>query len=216
MKKYDQLIRLLPYLAAFEEEGRNENWTAKDFAYWILEQDIITDDMVELEPAMPLQGNLAAQITQLLTLNYKYLRFYLKKKFKEEPVSTIDEFGFLATLLVEGSMQKKQLIDRNTMEFSSGMEIIRRLKRGQFISSRPDPSDGRAKLVSLTPQGNALIMQLLPQMGLLGQLAIAPLTPKEQKQLHYLLQKLNVYHNPIFYQAHEEDMQTILAEKLGK
>jgi len=216
MKKYDQLIRLLPYLAAFEEEGENENWTAKDFAYWILEQDIATDNVVELEPAMPLQGNLAAQITQLVTLNYKYLRFYLKKKFKEEPISTIDEFGFLATLLVEGSMQKKQLIDRNTMEFSSGMEIIRRLRRGQFISSRPDPSDGRAKLVALTPQGQALVMQLLPQMGLLGQLAIAPLTPKEQKQLHYLLQKLNVYHNPIFYQAHEKDMQTILAEKLGK
>ncbi|EJF53810.1 transcriptional regulator [Saprospira grandis DSM 2844] len=216
MMKYDQLIRLLPYLAAFEEEGPKPDWTAKDFAYWILEQDIEVDNITELAPAMPLQGDLAAQITQLVTLNYKYLRFYLKKKFKDEPISTIDEFGFLAALLVNGTMQKKQLIDKNTMEFSSGMEIIRRLKRGQFISSQPDPSDGRAKLVSLSPKGEHLIMQLLPQMGQLGKLAIAPLSKKEQQQLHYLLQKLNVYHNPIFYQAHQEDMQTILAEKLGE
>ncbi|WBM73480.1 hypothetical protein [Saprospira grandis] len=104
MMKYDQLIRLLPYLAAFEEEGPKADWTAKDFAYWILEQDIEVDNVTDLEPAMPLQGDLAAQITQLVTLNYKYLRFYLKKKFKDEPISTIDEFGFLASLLVDGTM----------------------------------------------------------------------------------------------------------------
>jgi DNA-binding MarR family transcriptional regulator len=74
---------------------------------------------------------------------------------------TIDEFGFLATLIRAGNLMKHELINEHMLEMSSGSEIIKRLVRNGLVYEYPDENDKRAKRVALTEKGGRKYSSLL-------------------------------------------------------
>lgn len=67
---------------------------------------------------------------------------------------------------------------------------LTRLAKAGLVTIRPDPSDGRAKLVSITPQGRAVradcLARLMPTMARLN----AAIPPEQLAQLLPLLQSV--------------------------
>jgi len=222
--KYKLLKELLPHIEAFEVHctTNSEAESLDDFVEWLVfrqnRKKLITNkEVVKADfksPSIDLQGDINAHIAQLLALMNKYLRFYLKKGFEGTVISGPDDFGFMATLFIEGSLQKNALIEKNTMEFSSGMEVIRRLEKQQLIESLTDESDKRAKIVSLTPVGKGVFFALLPKMAQIGLVATAILSDEERYQLLELLNKLNHFHNPIFHDAKKDSLDELVARLL--
>lgn len=218
--KYELLKVLLPHIEAFEEncaqDGAPQN--LDNFVEWLVFRQnakklAANNKAVNAEfqsPSINLQGDVNAHIAQLLALMNKYLRFYLKKGFEGTLLSGPDDFGFMATLFIEGQLQKNVLIEKNTMEFSSGMEVIRRLEKQQLIESLTDESDKRAKIVSLTPLGKGTFFTLLPKMAQIGLIATAILSDEERYQLLELLNKLNHFHNPIFHDAKKDSLDELV------
>ncbi len=217
--KYKSLKILLPYLEEYEQHkgAEHKELDINDFSRWLSRKtDVESSQFLEKEKpkatnqAMSPQGHKQAQISQLLNLMYKYLKFYIKKGLSHTAVSNPDDFGFLATLFMEGKMQKHVLIEKNTMEFSSGVEVIRRLERHKLIKSEADPQDKRAHLVTLTELGRNTFFQVLPTVQQIGGIAIAELSEKEQDLLLGLLHKLNDFHNPIFFDAKDLSVEQIV------
>ena len=208
---YKLFHQLIDEMELYENNG---NADMSQFAEWLYRRHTPApyshakryDDAQTIPP----QGGTRAQITQLLVLMYKYLKFYLKKYFEDKPLSSPDDFGFLASLFLENDMQKNELIAKNTMEFTSGMEIIKRLERAQLIESFDDPNDRRAKRVCITAAGRALIISMFPTMGEIGKLAMGDLTESEQTYLLSLLHRLNHFHNPIFHEEKNSELNAIL------
>jgi hypothetical protein len=203
--KYELLIELLPYLEKYEASDKKQDLNS--FISWMQEhpeKETVSDS--DLYKSVPLQGTINAKISQLIALMHKYVRFYFKKGMKDSMLQTTEDFGFLATLATFGDMKKNALITKNTSEFTSGMEVIKRLERNDLISSFPDPDDKRAKRVMITPKGKGVFFQALPLIKKVGEIATGPLSKLEKDQLVDLLQKLNIFHNTIF---HDEKTNTI-------
>jgi MarR family transcriptional regulator, lower aerobic nicotinate degradation pathway regulator len=199
--KYELLQQLLHALEEYESQpnqtGSNQ---LADFAQWLsAKHKTAPAPPVEVRAIAP-QGDNPAQITQLITLMYKYIKFYLRKIFEPTALRSPDDFGFLATLFIEGSLQKHELIEKNTLEFSSGVEIIKRLEQKGLILSEEDPNDRRARRVSLSPLGHACFFGIMPDMAKVGKLAMGNLNDSEQILLLDLLHRLNHFHAPIFQQ----------------
>ena len=228
MGKYDLLQDLLPLLQAYEME--ESKGSVQDFLVWanqkqgffqqnLLENSLKTNDKAcdQAKPYhhIPPQGSQRAQITQLLALMYKYLKFYFKKVSLDTPLSSVDDFGMLATLWLEGDMRKNELIEKNTLEFTSGMEVIRRLERHELIEAFADPDDARARRVKITEKGQVLFIGIMPRMQQIGRIALGNLNEDEQTILYDLLFRLNDFHQPIFHQAKKEDLQNIVSEFLS-
>ncbi len=209
--KYKLLAEILPYLEEFEEKGSGE--TIDDFVAWMQTTPILKKNSdAKVLKSIPLQGSVNAQICQLIALMYKYVRFYYKKGFKNSLLQTMEDFGFLATLATFGDLRKNTLIQKNTSEFTSGMEVIRRLERNELIESFPDPEDKRARRVKTTKKGQGVFYQAFPVLQKMGEIATGELTEAEKQQLLELLNKLNYFHNPIFHEEKETPLDTIITD----
>lgn len=103
------------------------------------------------------------------------------------------EFDVLATLRRSGdpfALTPTALYEA-TMVSSGGMtNRLDRLEKAGFIERQRHPTDRRGTLVVLTPQGRALIDELLPLHIQNEQTVLSALTSDEQQMLNDLLRKL--------------------------
>ncbi len=92
---------------------------------------------------------------------------------------------------------KKDLIHASLSEFTTGLDIIRRLVRHGIFAEKTDPTDRRAKLLNVTPKGKQLMKQTI--IGLQDIPAVLPnLTEAEQAYLISMLETLDRYHTQAF------------------
>jgi DNA-binding PadR family transcriptional regulator len=203
---YKILTDLIPLLEQYQNEGQLDDVHA--FAEWINNKSIPPPSEKPLEKLVDLEmhGTLEAQICQYISLMYKYLRLYFKKGLNGSELKTTDDFGFLTTLVLLGDMKKNELIQKNTCEFTSGMEVIRRLERHELIRSYRDLEDKRARRVMATEKGHRVFIQLMPMLEKIGSVAVGDLTELEKRQILKLLSKLKDFHHPIF---HKEKLSSI-------
>jgi len=148
------------------------------------------------------------EFSTLLTSLYRFARHYVKKAFINTSIKTIDEFGFLVTLLKEKSLLKNELIHKHLLEISSGSEIIKRLIRNGLVYEYPDANDKRAKRVSLTDNGQKEVMTAFDDMHKASEIIIGNLKSEEINEALTVFNKLNFFHLHI----HEEDKLTSLED----
>lgn len=138
------------------------------------------------------------EFSTLLTNLYRFAKHYLKKSFHGTPIKTLEEFGFLATLLREKNLLKNELISRHLLEISSGSEILKRLIKNGLIQEMPDEKDKRAKRVSLTKQGFGTIMNAFDEMHKISEIIVGKLSNQELKDALNAFNKLNYFHQEIY------------------
>jgi len=148
------------------------------------------------------------EFSTLLTGLYRFAKHYMKKAFSNTTINTVDEFGFLATLLKEKSLLKNELFNKHLLEISSGSEILKRLIRNGLVCEFPDKNDKRAKRVSLTDEGKRAIMSAFDDMHKVSEIIIGNLNSIEVNEVLSALNKLTFFHKHI----HEKDRNTTLEE----
>ena len=148
------------------------------------------------------------EFSTLLTTLYRFAKHYIKKAFGNTSFKTIDEFGFLATLLKEESLLKNELINKHLLEISSGSEILKRLIKNGLVYEYPDENDKRAKRVALTDAGKREIFIAFGEMHKVSEIIIGNLTGSELNDALSAFNKLNYFHQNI----HAHDRNTPLNE----
>lgn len=107
-----------------------------------------------------------------------------------DPSLTATQWGILVTLLRHGSLSQNQLGRLTSMDPATTQGVILRLAERRVVERRPDLRDRRRTCVTLTPEGRALVLRLLPNAAEAHARIMAPLTPDEQLQLLALLARL--------------------------
>jgi DNA-binding MarR family transcriptional regulator len=155
-------------------------------------------------------GNkIETEISILIVNMYRYARVYSKKALENTPLQTVDEFGYLATLLTYNCLKKTELIAKNIHEKPTGMEIIKRLLQNGLIDQFDDEQDKRSKLVRLNDKGKYLLYSIFDKMGKVSDIVTGDLERDEKIQLLYFLKKLDRFHHHIFTNEKEEVLQTL-------
>jgi DNA-binding MarR family transcriptional regulator len=201
--------KLLDYVEDYENEiGNNE---LKEFSIYlkdrVIKKEFPTSEL-EFDKNNFKNYKIYAEVefSTLLTSLFRFTKHYIKKALSNTSFKTIDEFGFLATLLREKSLLKNELINKHLLEISSGSEIIKRLIKNKLIFEFPDEKDKRAKRVSLTERGKKEIMFAFDDMHKVSEIVIGNLNGDELQQALSVFNKLTYFHQHI----HENDRNTCL------
>lgn len=218
MKTKEILIELIEYLSIYESEnensGRNLNMT--DFLGFMNSQ-YTTENIKAVELRGEVNNNDFADtrgsetdISILIVLMFRYAKGYIKKALKDSPIKTADEFSFLITLLTYESLSKSELIQKQVMEKTSGTEIINRLLKLGLITQFNDETDKRSVRVRITHIGRMELLKILPQMQTVSQIVTGNLTETEKTMLAYMLRKLEHYHNDIFLNKKDTELEELI------
>lgn len=124
----------------------------------------------------------------------RYAKYYAKPIMTEHGFASADEFLFLSLIAQMDRPTKKEVCIANATEFTTGMDILRRLIKHGLIQETPDERDGRAKRLSLTDKGITVVHQVYDQLAQMQSSVLADLDEVARKQFLQTLKYLNNYH----------------------
>lgn len=203
MGEKDSAYAFMKRLAELAELYNAQHGTTPDvrtFATWLL--------MLDQPKHRSSEDN---RLSPLLVFVYRYARVYLKKAVANTPLSSADDWGYLMGLMEKDGQTKIELIDSQIHEKTSGMEIIRRLIEGGWVKQVDSTDDKRSKLLFITQNGRTLALEILNEMTKVASIVRGNLTEHEQAQLIFILQKLELFHHPIFRLHRDKSNDDVLA-----
>jgi len=197
------LIELIGELAAFEETlPENKEAEMDDFLAFLGNKH---PELKSRNPAgdeAPWLTDMGEEtetvVARMVVVMNKYAKSYIKRALSGSPIQTGDEFVFLLFLLTFPSLTKTELINKNLLEKTSGIEIIKRLLKAGLVREFDDEQDRRSKRIALTDLGRTEVLQVLPKIHQVSFLVSGNLSANERKTLAYLLTKLDHYHHDIY------------------
>ncbi len=218
MKK-EIVFEILEHLHTFESNFKGKTpYTLNDFVGYLTTQTganelEMRNDAGNKEPFLKeLRDESNSDISILITLMFRYAKGYIKKALENSLIQTVDEFAFLITLMTFDSLTKTELINKQVMERTSGVEVIKRLLSQKMITEFADENDKRSVRVAITENGKMEIMSVLPEMSKVSRIVVGNLSTAEIKTLSYILKKLDFYHNDIFMNKRTFTLKQILDE----
>lgn len=103
---------------------------------------------------------------------------------------TVAQFDALANLYVEAGISQGELASRLLVTKGNMTGLLSRLEERGLVAREPDPEDGRAHRLRLTPAGRRLAKRGLVVQKNLVDAMMGALAPKEREELRVLLTKL--------------------------
>lgn len=213
---YQLIKQVISELETFEQQTPAENeQTLANFSAWLGGQVTPPNPAdVDASPDSLFGGESPETLISIMvSYLYRYTRLYSKKALEHSQLTTIDEFVYLVMLLEGPPPTKSELIDRNIHEKTTGIEVLRRLLAYGLIEQFDDPDDRRSKRLKLTDRGRAEVLHVMPFMRQVATLVGGNLSLAEKIQLVHLLNKLHLFHNPIFIENRHDSFEK-LTEKV--
>jgi MarR family transcriptional regulator, lower aerobic nicotinate degradation pathway regulator len=103
---------------------------------------------------------------------------------------TPTQFAALAKISDVGDVSQNQLGRLTAMDPATIQGVIQRLEARKLLERHPDPKDRRCTLLSLTPEGRALLTDAVVRARRITEATLAPLQPAERQAFLALLRKL--------------------------
>lgn len=107
-----------------------------------------------------------------------------------DPNLTSVQFVTLCVLRDNGPSSQAELVKATAIDQATIRGIIDRLKARKFISVGRDDSDGRKVIMTLRPEGDAIIDAMYASARKISELTAKNLNAAERVALDYLLRKL--------------------------
>ena len=183
---------LIEHLRRFEIEKGQEPQDVKEFAIWL--SQLLFESHNSLESNQD-ESNIDMELTFLLIMQSKHYKTYCKEALINTEINSPDEYSFLYHLSLVDSFRKMELIHIHLLEAPSGIEVIKRLLKRDFIEEYDDKDDKRAKRVRITTKGRKEIDKITPQMKLVYSKMTAEMSLKEKLYAVSLLKGINDYHS---------------------
>jgi len=201
---YQGIQDLIQEFSQFEEETGSSD--IKKFSSWLHERHVMPpEEELVNSPHYTLDTEFMVQLTFL----NQHAKHYIKTALKDTPLSSLYDFSFLFILYYKESLRKSELIAENMMEFSPGMEVIRRLLRKELIEDFADPNDGRSRRVKITSKGRAIMEIARHRIAQVSRIITGNLRKSEKAKTLNILHKLSQFHRPIWEQNYGTDLDSI-------
>jgi DNA-binding MarR family transcriptional regulator len=142
------------------------------------------------------------QAATLIWRLYKFIRLYTKPVIQQVGLASNDEFAILATVEAMKKCSKKVAITENLIEFTTGMDMIRRLVKANLLVEQLNKEDKREKLISLSEQGKQLLYSIYEKFSTI-QDVLGNMPDKERSMLINYLKELDSFHTKHIGLKHE-------------
>jgi DNA-binding MarR family transcriptional regulator len=179
---YSILKELIKYIEEYQE--KYSSGKIEDFIIW-LNHNLFS---------APKNNGHSTHDELLIAFKLMHLNKELKKLTKsilsKSNVSSIDEYSFLLHLDYEDSFRKMEIVELHNLEAPTGIEIIKRLLKNEFIEEFPDQDDRRAKRIKITEKGTRELKSVKPEIDRVFSKFTEQIDLNEKIQLSGILDKL--------------------------
>ncbi|HAG16614.1 MAG TPA: hypothetical protein DCG69_08845 [Bacteroidales bacterium] len=216
--KIELIKHLLEYVESYDNEHNNSDLRSfsiylKDIVF--CEKKTETVHLSETDYANYKRFP-EVELSTLLTTLYRFATKYMRKTFQNTEIKTVDEFGFLATLLKEKSLLKSELINKHLLEITTGTELLKRLINKGLIIEIGDETDKRAKRVSLSEKGAKELTAVFQELFVVSKIIRGNLTDKELNETISIFTKLSNFHWSIFNNDRNASIREIYKKHIEK
>lgn len=205
------MSELVKLISAWEEyTGKHTSVSATEFCMHFLAKESNNQLFSGITPTdldtvfAKLIGRLAAMQTA-----------YSKMALQDIPGFELEWFYFLNSIYHLMEVKKTQVIQYNFTEQTTGIDMLNKLKKLGYITERTDPDDKRAKLVSITKEGEkvlARVYQLLYKPTLLMYHGI---DHKDKQVVINILKDTEYKHQELFSNSRNKSIDELLVEVWG-
>ncbi len=205
---YKECISVLTKWSEFKKNNASDD--LNDFAGWLLKaapevkvlkghENFILERVAEMEikDSIPDLAN-RGLIGHLLGRMNLFVKNYAKAPFQQIGFSNLEEFRILQIIDRIKNINKSQLSNESLMEFSTVVDILKRLMKQGLIKQLQDENDKRASLLQITPKGKKLLNTSYQTLSEMQPNVAGDLSLKEQETLIGLLLRLNNFHTDFF------------------
>jgi DNA-binding MarR family transcriptional regulator len=150
----NKTLAIVQEWAGFEEQ--NPNGTIEDFCKDYLKKQQVPENIGAESEVGP---NYACRyaLTKIINRLSRLWMFFTMNEMKPMGLTSFDEFLFLLTVQRSEPIRKKDLIYMHFVEISSGILVIDRLIKKEFLEEKTDDQDKRSKLVTITAKGKKVV-----------------------------------------------------------
>lgn len=154
-------------------------------------------------------------LLKVLGITFNIGEFYMRQAIKDIKETSITGLYFLNSIKWLGESRKTDIINHHLAELSSGIDTLNRLLKEELIEERPDPEDGRARLVRITEKGEQLLFACFEKVKIGSEILFLDLSDDDKKLIIQLLKGIEPKHAKLALEARHTDLHTI-KEKLMK
>jgi DNA-binding PadR family transcriptional regulator len=104
-----------------------------------------------------------------------------------------------------GTAKKTNVINLHLVDFSSGMDIIRRLVSQGFITESVDNTDKRAKALQITKEGEKILEAATQKINEEKNMFFSGIQENKWRKLLPVLEEINDFHNHIYLNHNEKN-----------
>lgn len=204
MPKISRHPSYLPLIELWEQYlATAPNGDVAHFAVWVLDQkrknETVPQTKEPLNTYIDQQTDIhefpgySPEAAIMLWRLSKFIRFYTRPVLLQNGLASQDDFAILAHVDHLKSCSKKEAIEANIIDPTTGIEIIRRLIKQGLLTERPNETDKRERLISLTGAGQKMLYNIF--VGFSGiQDVMAHLNMAEREHLITVLRSLDDFH----------------------
>jgi DNA-binding MarR family transcriptional regulator len=134
---------------------------------------------------------------------------YARELLSDLPEIQPKDFYYLVNIWHAGDSHKTEIINRQLSELSTGIDILNHLKEIDLIEERIDPSDRRAKLISITEKGKKVLYQCFQRMSKVGAILFDEVAEEDRKLCIQLLKKVVVKHSKLALEVKDKGIKEV-------
>lgn len=211
--KYNSIKSLIELWEAYEEETDQQELL--EFAEWLtnklkekpeLNLKLTKRRVKNEEPEKEMLFKKLEEPIRFLEYTSRISRlhdFYIKKFFSDLPINNRLEYLFLYTVSEKKEAKKTELINIHLVDYTTGMDTIKRLVNNGLLEEMPDETDKRAKLLVITNEGKKVLELSGKKISDEIQMFLACINMNKWKKTLTVFEEINEFHSGI-YQTHND------------
>lgn len=128
----------------------------------------------------------------------RYHELYSRKALKDLIINTRLEYLFLQVVDTMEKAKKTDLINAFNLEYTTGMDTIRRLTNNGLLNEIPDETDKRAKLLALTEKGREILMRANKRMNEEYKMFLTAISSNKWKKALPVIEEIDEFHSSVY------------------
>lgn len=179
----NKAVQLLLDWDAFEQ--KHPGGQIEDFCRYYLNK----------KPAAKTSANSRGLLLRTIGRISSAFNVYHRAAMRKTNLPMPEGFYYLNGLATKGELRKTALINFLMVEYATGMEATSKLLKAGMIRERPDESDGRASILSLTEKGKKTLSQCYTYTGKAADILLGRLDEEATQTCIQLLKETEERHS---------------------
>jgi DNA-binding MarR family transcriptional regulator len=201
----NEAAELVALVNAYHEYKFTQSGGIASFCQDYLQKQVPDPAVIEERTVSEMKDEIASHhpFEKSQELGYLFGRLSRFARFESSrclPDSGLKSFEEILMVNHIGRLQepsKKQVIEASMVEYTTGIEVIKRLLNSQNITEFENNEDRRSKKIKLTSKGQQALIDSQQALKTISQNMFDSLSPIDQTTLATLLHKLNDHHTAL-------------------